>query len=95
MIDQNIQFAIKNDFGQEIDCFILASKCISDSELNIMYKYDDDEDNTIRYGKIFKRDNDYVLTGGISDYELEELKKMLDKEIQGLIVSVTTGEGKD
>ena len=61
MIEKDLQFSIKDDNGNDVDCYIFAYKVVSDTEMNVIFKQDNDEDDVIRYGRIIKKDDDYSL----------------------------------
>lgn len=87
MIERNIVFNINED-GNSVKCFVLAYKSINDSEVNILFSQDNDEADTIRYGKMIKNDNDFILSNNISLSELDELKQLLDVEIRNLAFKI-------
>ncbi len=84
MIEQNIQFKIKDDLGNDVNCFILASNPIDETEANVIYKKDNDEDDVLRYGKIVKTEEKYELKKDITEEEIVELKHSLDDEIHSM-----------
>lgn len=84
MIEQNIQFKIKDDLGNDVNCYVLASIPINDTEVNVIYKKNSDEDDTLRYGKIVRNKEEYELIKDITEEEIRELKYSLDDEIYNM-----------
>lgn len=82
MITQDLQFEILNEDGKNINCIIVASVPISESEINIMYKREDDAIDEYRYGKIIKTEYSYEIKKDVSEEELLILKESFDNEIQ-------------
>ena len=82
MIEKDLQFSIKDDNGNDVDCYIFAYKVVSDTEMNVIFKQDNDEDDVIRYGRIIKKDDDYSLDNGLSNEELDELKTLFEEEVK-------------
>ena len=92
MVEKDIQFTIQNEYGKDIDCFILVSKPISRNEINVLFNQSNDKDNTIRYAKIIRDNNSYSLSNKISIEELDELKDLLDKEIKNFAFKLYDNE---
>ena len=84
MVEDNIEFTIKDEFGHDINCFIFVSKNINNEEINVLFNQDNDNDDIVRYGKIIKNGSSYTLSNKISLEELDELKEMLDNEIKNI-----------
>jgi len=91
MVEKDIQFTVKDEYGNDINCFILACKNISETEINVIYKRDDDDSDTVRYGRIVKDNDKYILTKNVTEVELEELKELLDGEIRVLLENLLEG----
>ena len=92
MVEENIQFSVKDEFGHDINCFIFAYKNVNSEEVNVLFNQDNDSDDTIRYGKIIKNGSDYTLSNKISLEELDELKEILDKEIKNICFELYSPE---
>lgn len=90
MITQDIQFEILNEDGKNINCIIVASVPISEAEINIMYKREDDAIDEYRYGKIVKTEYSYEIKKEVSEEELLILKESFDNEIQNAANAIAT-----
>lgn len=89
MISQDLQFEIKNENGKDINCIIVASVPVSENEINIMYKREDDETEVFRYGKILKTNDSYEIKKDISEEEILILKETFDNEIINMANEIT------
>lgn len=89
MISQDLQFEIKNENGKNINCIIVASVPVSENEINIMYKREDDETEVFRYGKILKTNDSYEIKKDISEEEILILKETFDNEIINMANEIT------
>ena len=92
MVEKDIQFSIKDDIGNDVDCYLLACKNISEREMNVIYKQSNDSDDTLRYGRMVMDDEGFTLTNNVSESELDELKELLDKEIRDSVARIAAFE---
>ena len=90
MINQDLQFEIMNEDGKNINCIIVASVPVNEIEINIMYKREDDADDTFRYGKIIKTTDSYIIKKDITEDELFTLKETFDNEILNMANTIAT-----
>ena len=88
MVEKDIQFSIKNDLGLDVDCFLLACKNVSETEINVIFSQSDDSPDTLRYGRIIMDENGFTLSNKITEPELEELKELLTKEIKNSVAKI-------
>ena len=70
-----------NENGKNINCIIVASVPVSENEINIMYKREDDKDDVFRYGKIIKEADTYIINKEISDEDYIDLRLAFDEEL--------------
>lgn len=92
MVEKDIQFSIKDDIGNDVDCYLLASKNVSDTEINVIFRQSNDSEDTLRYGRMIMDDDGFTLTNSVSDVELDELKELLDKEIRASVARIAAFE---
>lgn len=90
MITEDLQFEIINEDGKNIECIIVASVPIDEHQVNIMYKREDDNDDTFRYGKIVKENNLYKIKKDINEEELLVLREMFDNEMMNAMNVIST-----
>lgn len=84
MKKEDIEFKIKNENGKDINCLLISSVPISESEINIMYKREDDPDDVFRYGKVISSPNSFEIKKDLTEEELITLKESFNEEIMNV-----------
>ena len=95
MIEKNLQFSIKDEYGKDINCFIFAYKPVNSTEINILFNQSDDPDDTLRYGKLVKNGNHYTLFKNLTSFELEELKKLFHEEVKAFCTNIISSSQEE
>ena len=93
--NKDIQFEILDEYGKNINCVIISSVPISENEINIMYKREDDEADTFRYGKIIKKESSYEIKKDITEEEIIELRDSFDNEVVKIANDLLEQKGEE
>ena len=79
-----LDFTIDDGYGNDIECNIISMLKMNDNEILVLFIDDerDEKDNVVlKYGKLLKNDDDYELISGVSEDELDSLKKEFEKDL--------------
>ena len=85
MLNQDIEFEILNENGKNINCVIIASQPVTENEINIMYKREDEPANEFRYGKVLKTESSYEIKKDMTEEELISLRECFDNEVVNMV----------
>ena len=84
----NLNFTITNLEGKTITCNILSILPADNNNFYVVFEDGEKGEDNIpifKYGKMIENNGEYELKNGISESELEEIKKNFAEEVQELV----------